>query len=927
MHGEFDRTLWSRIEAIFDAALELEPAAREEYLKEACCGDRALRRELDALLAAAASPGPLDHELGELAGKLGVWSKDASPAAGPFLGKRVGSWRILSPIGSGGMGLVFLAERSDANFTQRVALKLLRWEMATPQLMERFKAERQILARFEHPSVARLIDGGLSEDGLPYLVMEYVEGKPIDQACEDSSADLRERLRLFVKVAEVVQAAHRNLVVHRDLKPSNILVTADGRIKLLDFGVARIVNEDERSQELTQVGIAPVTPSCAAPEQIDGSAITTATDVWGLGVLLYLLLTKKRPFASDGPLHELARRVLEDDPLLPSRCVGSELARKLRGDLDKIVLKALQKDPQRRYSSAQKMAEDIENHLRGLPVSAQAATFGYRLRKASQRHRKSVVFASVTLFLLVALTGFYTKRLAVQRDRAVAQGRKTTQVESFIVSLFEANDPTTAAGEELTARQMLDRGAQRIQDELGGQPEIAAEMHGVVAGLYQQLGEYDSARDHFAQAATLWEKARGPEAIELAQSLDRYGFVLQELDDLDRAEEVLRKSVALYRRHPDDAAGLGEALNDLGMTLSYRGRYDEAESLLREALKAKERVSGIETAEYAASLANLGLTLKWKGNFEEAEPIYRRVLAIRKKVLGTQHPEYAISLDNLGVLLGQKGEYEESERRFREALAIRTKLLGEDHPDVAMNLNNLATLYRVQGRLDEAEPIYREVLALNTRLHGAKHRTVATNLHNLGSLLLSRGEYEEAATLLERALSIRREIYGDKHIDVALSENSLVTARMRTASLADVDSLSKDALAIAEKVVGGESVQLAVVLSGRARVLFDSGKLDDAVPLLQRALSIQKASLAPGHWEIAATRTLLGRCLCAIGEFEEAEALLQEGYEALLESRGAEDEYTLESREAMAELYRKWGKPERAKSFELSEVTKDNGDE
>ncbi len=384
---------------------------------------------------------------------------------------------------------------------RRVALKLLRWEMATPQLVERFEAERQILARFEHPSVARLIDGGLSEDGLPYLAMEYVEGEPIDRACENSGLDLEGRLRLFIQVAEVVQAAHRNLVVHRDLKPSNILVTSDGRIKLLDFGVARIVGEDERSHRLTQVGLAPVTPSCAAPEQLDGSAITTATDVWGLGVLLYLLLTDQRPFASEGPLHELTRRILEEDPLLPSRRLDAHRARKLRGDLDTIVLKALQKDPQRRYVSAQKMAEDIESHLNGLPVSAQAPTFSYRARKALQRHR-----TERRLLRGGCSASGGPHRLLHQETRGAERsrgGRGAQDRARWRASSCPSSRKTTRRPrrvEELTARQMLDRGARRIKTELRGQPEIAGEMHEVVAGLYQQLGEYDSARDHFAEA-------------------------------------------------------------------------------------------------------------------------------------------------------------------------------------------------------------------------------------------------------------------------------------------------------------------------------------------------------------------------------------------------------------------------------------------
>ena len=911
-----DKDLWARLEPVLDEALELEGDARAAYLDRACAGDEQLRQEVERMLAAGERSGPLDRALPDLASTL---AETAGASLTEPRSRRIGAWELRETIGSGGMGRVYRAERVEGGFEQTCALKILRWDMASASLVQRFATERQILADLDHPGIARLIDGGVTDEGLPYLAMEYVEGRPIDEVA--AALPLRERLQLFLEVCDAVQHAHRRLVVHRDLKPSNILVTGDGEVKLLDFGVAKILDESGRAHDATQTRLALATPLYAAPEQLALGRVTTATDVWALGVLLHRLLCGTTPFRGDeGKITSLVREILERDPLPPSAVAPREEKGRLRGDLDTIVLKALAKEPERRYGSVEGLANDVRRHLEGEPIAARPATVGYRARKFARRHRRGLAVATGLVVALAALVGFYTDRLARERDRAQQEARTTEQVKSFVLSLFETNDPGVSRGEEITARELLDRGAARIPEELAGQPLIEAEMHAVVAGLYHELGTYDRADHHFARAAELWRAERGEDAPELADALSRWGFTLQELGDYEGAERRLREALSLQRSRPEERAGFAAMANQLGMFLSYKGEYEEAEALLREAVDTYAEVLGPDSPRRATAVSNLGLTVKWAGRMDEAEPYYREALRIRRAALGSDHPDVAVTLDNLGVLLGQRGDYEESEASFREALAIRRRVLGETHPDVALNLNNLATLFRVQGRLDEAEPIYREVLALNRAALGADHPRVATNLVNLGSVAFSRGELDVAVEHFEEALRIRRTTLGDDHVEVANALEHLVRARVGAGRLESALRASTEAVRVSRVAVGEEGFQHAAALAAHADVLRRLGRAAEARDAARRALALQEEHLAPDHWELAASRGLVGACLLDLGRLSEAELLLEESHTALREARGPDDWATARSRRALMTLYERTGRPERARALEASTV-------
>lgn len=892
---------WREVEAIFDEAIELDAEARHALLEQRCAGNEALRREVEELLRAADAPGPLDRAASELTPSLAEEASEALDARSYAAGQTVGPWRIEAPLGSGGMGRVFVATRADGAFEQRAALKILRWEIADSSLADRFARERQILASLEHPGIARLIDGGVSEDGLPYLATEFVDGSTITDWCDTKDLGLRERLQLFLDVCEAVEFAHRNLIVHRDLKASNILVDHDGRVKLLDFGVAKIVDET-RDDEVTGTQLAPATIAVAAPEQLSGGRISTAADVWALGVLLYELLSGARPFGSGSASPaETMRQILGEEPSSPSARDGAH-ARALRGDLDNIVLLALRKDPAARYESVAALAEDVRRHRSGLPVRARGDALAYRAGKYIRRHAASLIFVSVTVVAIAALVGFYTARLATERDRARVQAETTERVKSFVLSMFEDNDPTYGGGRELSARDVLDAGARRIADELGEEPAIRAEMHRTVGGLYESLGAYDEADHHLSTAVELMRQVHGARSEPVAEALGRWGFVLGELDRIDEAVEVLQEAAEIRRELGDEEA-VASTLNQLGMMLSYRGEYEEAERLLREALDTKVRLYGEIDASVAVTMSNLGLTLKWSGNAAAAEPLYRRALEIRAETVGKDSPDYCVSLDNLGVLLGQRGEYEESERCFLEALETRRRVLGESHPDVALNLNNLATLYRVQGRLDKAEPIYREVLALNEEIHGPEHRHVATNLTNLGSVLVTREEYDEAVEMFERALAIRRASLGEEHIDVAQTLGHLVDARMAQGRYEEAVELVEEAVSIARAAVGAKHPTLAGLLRDHGELLLELDQPAQAEAPLREALAIQQEVLVSGHWETLSTTATLGDCLGRLGQDEEALRQLESAFAGLAESRGPDDALTQRTRVRLYEFH------------------------
>ena len=867
-----DRERWSRIEELFQAAADLPPDNRARFLDQHCASDPDLRGEVESLLAADESPDPDYHAAISEAARQVV--EDKSPAG---IGDRVGAYRILRKLGEGGMGAVFLGERADEQFEGLAAIKLLRSAAAHAQTVERFRSERQILADLNHPFIARLLDGGAAADGSPYVVMEYVDGTPLDEWCETRSLDLRGRVELFRRVCDAVHYAHRKLIVHRDLKPANILVSDDGVPKLLDFGIAKILGDEAPSAVVTGPLGRVMTPNFASPEQVLGQPVGTASDVYALGVLLYGLLAGEPPYdvAEQTPA-ETQRLVCEADPPPPSKRAEGPLAKKLTGELDDIVMTALDKDPERRYVSAERLSADLHRWLTGRPVTATPQTWSYRARKFVRRNRAGVAAAGAFVLLLGAYAlsmAVLADRLELERDAARRERDKAEQTSGFLADIFRISDPGETRGNRVTAREILDWGAEKAERELSDQPELQAEVFDTVGVVYRNLGLYTEAERYLTSALERRRELLPAGHPDLAESLNHLAKSFHDQGRYEEAEPLYQASLESTRaRAPDGDAAVAQNLNDLAMLRRDQGDYETADVVAREALAMRQSVFGGERPEVSAAMHNLGTVLYRQGDYDEAERLFRDALDLDRRLRGELHPDVAGSLSSLGALLRQTGRGEEAETSFEQAIEITRELYGDRHTAVADGLRNLAEIHRTQGRLDEARSNLEEALRLDRKLFGEAHPNVAADLSLMGILMQQRGDDPGAERHFREALEMRRSLLPD-----------------------------------ASPVVANSLLQLGSVLT-------NTGRPAEAQPLLDEGLQIFSEALPAGHWQIAETRSILGLCLTLLGRFGEAEETLLAN-EPFGEPTTAQTRQTLQ---ALEYLYASWGKTTEAEKARVA---------
>ncbi|MEO5821406.1 MAG: serine/threonine-protein kinase, partial [Vicinamibacteraceae bacterium] len=847
---------WGRVKEVFHRAVDVAPADRPAFLDEACGGDAPLRLEVQSLLAAHEDTGNLleTSVFSGNGGLLGPGADGASPAPieDELEGHRVGTYRVVQRIGSGGMGTVYRAVRADAAFDKQVAIKVIKRGMDTDDTLRRFQDERQTLARLDHPNIARLIDGGSTGDGRPFLVMEYVEGLAIDEYCDAERVSLRNRVRLFRTVCQAVQHAHQNLVIHRDLKPDNILVDAAGSPKLLDFGIAKVLAPSpSEAPAPTSLVERRMTLAYSSPEQVRGEPMTTASDVYSLGVILYELLTGQRPYRRAVTTAVAYEHALSEPVPLPSTRVReggstpegaaiaaarqtttSALARELSGDLDTIVLKAIQPGTSRRYVSVQQLGEDIERYLTGLPVLARADSVTYRAAKFVRRHRAGVaalIVLGVALAVGVAGTLWQARVAAGERDRAALEARKAQVITSFLVDVLGSADPRSR-GREATVAEVLDEAAQRAERELAGQPEQLEAMRATIG-------------------ATQVRRGRAAEALPLLKKA------------LDQRERRLGPD------HPDVA----ELLQELGEAYAGIGDAATAEPILRRAVDIRRRTAGPESAPAASALDSLGSLYTQEGKLAEAVETQRSALAIRRKVLGNEHPDVVHSLNNLAVPLGTLGRWEEALPLHQEALALVLKVRGPEHPDAAAAMTTLAYAFESVGRYPEALDYYGKALPLRRKTLGADHPEAAWTAYNYAALLQARGQHARALQLADEVLALRGKTLQDNH--------PLIPA----------------------------------ILQVRGLVLAALGRAAEGEASLRDSLAVRSRSLPASHWLIASSRSLLGEHLVRYARrFAEAEPLLRGGYEGLRAALGPQDPRTRAALTRLVALYDAWDRPSAA---------------
>lgn len=848
---------WQKVKVILDTVLQEPPEERAARVEALCGADDALRAEVESLLEAEAeAPAFLDEGAGALGGRL---LDHAAADASLSPSDQVGPYRLVEKIGVGGMGIVYRAERSDGHFEQQVALKVLPRYFETEERVARFRAERQILASLNHPNIARLLDGGVTSAGHPYLVMECVDGMPITEYCVEHDVSLRDRLRLLKTVGRAVHHAHSNLVVHRDLKPHNILVTETGMVKLLDFGIAKLLDPGAvpAAPPTTSVGQLLMTPEYAAPEQVRGEDVTTATDVYQLGVLAYELLVGRRPFHIERHrLPEIERAVLETRPTRPSTAVvqsdadeterslpqpAAEWRRHLQGDLDHVVMKALRKEPGRRYASAQALADDFDRVLTSRPISAKPATVRYRARKFFQRNRGIVLTSLAGALLLASVSLVYTLQVQDERDRARAEAQKSEEVTSFLMDLFEANAPAEAQGDTVTAGELLSRGLERA-DALQNQPTVQAQMFDVVGRVYGRLGNYERAEAVLRQAVQTRSSVHGPSARETIESREHLGILLGDAGQHDVAERLLRD--VLEKREAvekNDPAARAVTKRHLAYVLRRQGKYEDARTLLEESLPVVTSRFGEQSEQTISTKSSLGVVLQNLGEYEEAEQLYRSVLTERRRQFESPHPKLAMSINNMATLLMNVGRLEEAESLFEEALAMRTDLFGSEHPKVALALNNLALVYREQGRYEEAEAHFRRALSIRRTQLGEEHLGVAISLYGLADLLHRTDRPRRALDAYREALDLFHEHLGDDHSFTARARMGLGSVQYDLGRRDRAAEALQEGFEQVRQVHADSSLEYALEAGRLGRYHLDRGNDDRAEVLLETALSTLQA--------------------------------------------------------------------------------------
>ena len=922
-----DRMHWQRIEELFELAHAQPIEARRRFLAEACGADVTLRDEIEAMLAAAGPDRALAIE------RFIVDRAVDAGDVGPLIGSRLGPWRLVGVLGRGGMGTVYRAERADGHYRQEVAVKILGSGPCDPYAIDRFRTERQVLAHLTHPNIAGLLDGGFAPDGTPYLVMELVDGVPISEWCAAQRLPLEARLRLFRVVCDAVQHAHRALVVHRDLKPSNIFVSQSGIVKLLDFGIAKLLDPGawDVGSVATRADLRLITPEYAAPEQRRDGHITTATDVYALGVVLYELLTGLRPCELTGSTRSSHPQDLVPSPVIaPSEVVRRftsnrstlertgestatdvtwsvadrrRLFRRIRGDLDRIVLNALREEPERRYASAGQLGEEIERFLAGRAVLAQPDTVGYRARKFVGRNRLAVTAAAVFISCIVAFGVVATvqaRALAEQSRVASLERDKAEQVVRVLVDLFETTNPAVRpGGDRMTVREFLTGAEGRALAQLRGTPAVRAKLKEVFGLIHHERGEFALARDALEEALGEQRRLGGPDRPDALESLHALGQVVYDAGDEPRARSLLEESLDRHRHvYGDEHEKTARALFALA-PLAAGEDLEAGERLLTEALEIRRRVLAANHPDIAMSLGALAEHYRRRGELERSRELYRQALAVFRDPAERHHPRAVKLMNDYAALLGIMKEYAEAETLQREAIAIGRQVLGADTLAVANLTNNLAVTLTSLGRLGDAERAFREAFDQQVSLLGEDHWRVRNNARNIGRILTLQEQYDEALPWMDRAVAIgmNRATAEDPGLEGMRSQRAWILFRLgRRAEALEAVTAAVSVLERMKHPNDGYALAFSRVL--RARILVGMGRPDQAEPPLRAALvwferwGRDHPSYADAECELGRARMLQGaiaegkaafeRCLPIYRAWGQADREIVESIERLL---------------------------------------------
>jgi serine/threonine-protein kinase len=866
-----DAERWGVVQRLFHEALERPPAERRAFLEGAAPGDPTLVADVLRMLAADAQQGsPLDRELAQVAEQVLRVDTAELPLTD------FGPYRITKLLGEGGMGVVYLARRSDLGSV--AAIKILRDAWLSPARRDRFAAEQRTLAQLSHPSIAQLHDADTLPDGTPWFVMEYVEGVPLTEYCRKHATSIEGCLELFRAVCEAVQHAHGHAVIHRDLKPSNILVTADGTVKLLDFGIAKHLEDVEGTVDQTRTGLRMMTPAYAAPEQIRGERVGIHTDVYSLGVILYELLAGRPPFdLTNRTPAEAMSIVVDQDPARPSAVARSQLdgprARSAGhtswSDLDVLVLTAMHKEPLRRYQTVEALIRDLDHYLDGEPLEARPDTVRYRLGKFVRRHRAAVAATAAVGLVLMGTVVFYTVRVARARNAAVAEAARTQRIQRFMMNLFQGGDEAVGPADSLHVVTLIDRGVEQARD-LDGEPVVQAELYQTLGTITQQLGNLARADSLLTLALERRRTLLGAAHPDVAEGMVALGQLRMEQARYEEGEQLIRDALAIERQSlpPDHPARL-RAMSALGQVLQDRGSYDEAIAVQEELLRMHEAREN-EGPDLAQSMSELASTHFYAGHYGTADSLNTLVLAMSRRIYGERHPMVAEDLINLGATQLERGEYAKAEAFDRQALDITRAWYGDQHPKTAAGLTLLARSLVYQKRNDEAKAMLEEALGIRERVYGPMHPMVASTINELGNIAVAEDRYDEAVGDFSRMVEIYRTAYGGKHYLIGTALSNLASAYTAMKQYAKAEPLYREALAMFQATLPPEHTSTAIAHIKLGRTLLRERRFAEAAPETLAGYEIIKPQAAPGNGFLRAARIDLAAIYDTLGQPEKA---------------------------------------------------------
>ena len=821
-----DSARLDRIQALFHEAADLPPSEHRAFLTAACGDDFALFDEVIALLDEdARASSLLDRDLSHVARQM--------LGQPPFTPQGFGPYRTRQLLGEGGMGVVYLAEHEDLHHL--VAIKILRDAWMSPARRERFASEQRTLAQLVHPSIARLYDADTLADGTPWFAMEYVEGVPLTDYCRRQGSTVDERLRLFRAVCESVLYAHRLAVIHRDLKPSNILVKSDGSVRLLDFGIAKHLDDLDPSLDRTLTGLRLMTPAYAAPEQLRGEPVGIQSDVYSLGVILQELLNG-----------------LRSSP-----------------DIEVLSLTATHSDVQRRYPSVEALIRDIDHYLKGEPLEARPDTFGYRLGKFLRRNRRAVTATAAAGAVVLTLIIFFTIRLAQARNAAVAEAARTQRIQRFMLNLFEGGDKAAGPAGDLGVTTLIDRGVVEA-NALEAEPVIQADLYQTLGDIYRKLGKFDRAAPLLQSALDRRKLPSGPGHPDVAGSLVSLALLRVDQAQLPDAERLAREALDIARRAmPPAPASVAKAALALGQVLEARGAYDQAIPVLEESVRLQPSAAA-PTPELAASLLELANVHYYAGHYDASDALNQRLLTMHRQLHGGRHPLVAGDLINLGAAQMQRGNYTAAEAFYRQALDITQSFYGQDHHETATVLTGLGRTLVFRERYDEAVALLQQALAIQERVNGPLHPRVASALNELAIVATKRGNLPEAEASLNRVIDIYRTVYGDRHEFIAVAQSNLASAYMAAKQFPRAEQLLREAVARYSQTLAPDHLNVGIGRIKLGRCLLRQQRYREAEEQTLSGYNILVKQASPSVSFLKAARTDLAETYLALNQPEQA---------------------------------------------------------